>query len=224
MAVVPLTGVLHHVRSLEVADLNDQQLVQRFAGSADHAAFAALVRRHGSLVLGVCRRVLGPGPDLDDAFQATFVVLARKAAAIRKQTSVASWLYGVAYRLALKLRIRRGRRQRRETSLQQTVETQAMRVDPAARASLTELGAILDEELQKIPAPCRDALLLCHLEGLSNSEAAQHLGWPLGTLKGRVQRGRDLLRKRLQRRGVTLSATALVLALAEQALAAVPAP
>jgi RNA polymerase sigma factor (sigma-70 family) len=224
MTAVPLTGVLHHVRSLEVADLNDQQLVQRFAGSADHAAFAALVRRHGSLVLGVCRRVLGPGPDLDDVFQATFVVLARKAAAIRKQTSVASWLYGVAYRLSLKLRIRRSRRQRREISLQPTVETQAMRVDPTARASLTELGAILDEELQKLPAPCRDALLLCHMEGLSNSEAAQHLGWPLGTLKGRVQRGRDLLRKRLQRRGVTLSATALVLALAEQGLAAVPAP
>jgi RNA polymerase sigma factor (sigma-70 family) len=223
MTAIPLTGVLHHVRTLAVDDLNDQQLLERYAGVADHAAFAALVRRHGPLVLGVCRRLLGPGPDLDDVFQATFVVLARKAAAIRKQTAVAGWLYGVAYRLALKLRIRRGRRQRRENTLPHSVETQAMQSDPAAQASLSELGAILDEELQRLPAASRDALLLCHLEGLSNSEAAQRLGWPLGTLKGRVQRGRELLRQRLARRGVALSASALAVVLAEQVQAAVPA-
>jgi RNA polymerase sigma factor (sigma-70 family) len=225
MAAATLSTVLHHLRSLTVDELSDQQLLERFAGTADEAAFAALVRRHGPLVHGVCRRVLGQGPDLDDAFQATFVVLARKAAGIRKQAAVASWLYGVAYRLALELKAQLGRRHRREaiTSLEHLAETQPMRVDPSTRASLHELGAILDEELQRLPAASRDALVLCHLEGLSNSEAAQRLGWPLGTLKGRVQRARDVLRQRLQRRGVTLSAMALTVVLAEYSAAAVPA-
>jgi RNA polymerase sigma factor (sigma-70 family) len=223
MTAAPLSGVLDHLRTLAVDDFTDQQLVERFAGTSDHAAFAALVRRYGPLVLGVCRRILGAGPDLDDVFQATFVVLAQKACTIRKQTAVASWLYGVAYRLSLKVRARRGRRQRRESVLSSSLEATSMHVNPTARASLSELGALLDEELQRLPAACRDALLLCHMQGLSNTEAARQLGWPLGTLKGRVQRGRNLLRQRLELRGVSLSATALVLALAEQARAIVPA-
>src|SRR5947209_8326145 len=101
MAALPLTNVLDHVRALAGDDPSDRQLLQRFTATADEAAFAALVRRHGPVVLGVCRRVLGAGPDVDDAFQATFVVLARKAGSIRKRNAVGGWLYGVAYRLAL---------------------------------------------------------------------------------------------------------------------------
>jgi RNA polymerase sigma factor (sigma-70 family) len=226
MAAAPLASVLHHLRSLATDELSDQQLLQRFAGTADEAAFATLVRRHGPLVLGVCRRVLGGGPDLDDVFQATFVILARKADSIRKQGAVGSWLYGVAYRLALELKTQIGRRRHRESgspTLENLAETQPMHVDPSTRASLHELGTILDEELQRLPATSRDALVLCHLEGLSNSEAAQRLGWPLGTLKGRVQRAREALRQRLQRRGVTLSAMGLSVVLAEYTSAAVPA-
>ena len=183
------------------------------------------MHRHGKLVFTVCRRVLGTGPDQDDAFQATFAVLATKHAGIRKQGSVASWLY-VAYRLALQLKARRTRRQKREGNcgdLDQFLETPAMRVDPAARAILSELGTILDEELQLLPAGWRDALILCHLEGLSTAEAARRLGWPHGTLKGRLQRARERLRQRMQRRGVTLSAMGLALVLTEQAMATVPA-
>jgi RNA polymerase sigma factor (sigma-70 family) len=223
MAAAPLTRVLAHVRSLTGDDLSDQQLLQRYLGTGDEAAFAALVRRHGPLVLGVCRRVLGSGPDPEDAFQATFIVLAKKAATIRKSAAVGSWLYGVAYRVSVKLRNRRQRRQRRDDLLRHTRETPAMGSEPASSANLRELGAILDEELQRLPAPTRDALVLCHLEGLSHQGAAERLGCPLGTVKGRVLRGRELLRRRLQRRGVALSAMALALALTEQARAAVPA-
>jgi RNA polymerase sigma factor (sigma-70 family) len=227
MATVPLTTVLHHLRSLAVDEWSDVQLLERFAGSADEAAFAALVRRHGALVLGVAGRVLGAGPDLDDVFQATFLVLARRARSIRNRTSLASWLYGVAFRLALRLKSQRSRRRQLEQTgdicLQQIEENPTMRAEPGARASLRELGTILDEELQSLPATCRDALVLCHLEGLSCSEAAQQLGWPIGTLKGRLLRGRNLLRKRLERRGVALSSAGLALVTAAQAEAGVPA-
>jgi RNA polymerase sigma factor (sigma-70 family) len=227
MASVSLTTVFHHLRSMAVDEENDGLLLQRFVGMADETAFGALVRRHGRVVLGVCRRILGTGPDVEDVFQATFVVLARKAGSIRKQSSVASWLYGVAYRLAVQIKGQRVRRQKREqvvdSSLDHRVETQTMRVDPCANASIRELGTILDEELQRLPAGCREALVLCFMEGLSHAEAAHHLGWPLGTLKGRVQRGRDLLRQRLGRRGVALSAMGIGVMLAEQTNAAVPA-
>jgi RNA polymerase sigma factor (sigma-70 family) len=221
MAAVPLTRFLQHLHGLAVRELGDQQLVQQFAATADETAFAALVRRHGGLVLGVCRRVLGAGPDAEDAVQATFVLLARKARSIRKQASVASWLYGVAYRLSLQLRTRRARRRQHETVACASAEVPTMAREPAACASLRELAAILDEELQRLPAPCREALVLCHLEGLSHTEAAQQLGWPLGTLKGRVKRAHALLRQRLERRGVALSAIALASVLSSQASAAV---
>jgi RNA polymerase sigma factor (sigma-70 family) len=221
MPAAPLCNVVQHLRGLTGHEMTDQQLLQRFTLSGDEASFTALVRRHGPLVLGVCRRLLGEGPDLEDAFQATFVVLLRKAGAIRKQASVGSWLHGVAHRLSLQLRTRRGRRQRREYPLDEGCQTTGD--GPAVSAGLRELGAILDEELQRLPAGCREALVLCHLEGLSHAEAAKQLHWPLGTLKGRIGRARNLLRQRLQRRGVTLSALGLTLALAEQSSAAVPA-
>jgi RNA polymerase sigma factor (sigma-70 family) len=222
MAVVSVSDLVDRPRPPAADELSDWQLLERFAGAADEAAFAALVRRHGPLVLGVCRRVLGTGPDLDDAFQATFVILSRKAATIRKQTAVASWLHSVAHRLSLRLRAQIARRQRRESPLQRLAETHAMHADSTAPAGLRELGLILDEELEHLPGPCRDALVLCQLEGLSHADAARRLGWALGTLKGRLLRGRNLLRQRLQRRGVALSAMALTVALHDQASAVVP--
>jgi RNA polymerase sigma factor (sigma-70 family) len=212
---------------LAAVEISDAQLVERFVDAADEAAFTALVHRHGRMVLGVCRRVLGAGPDLEDVFQATFVVLARKVRTIRKRESVASWLHGVAYHLATKVRSQRTRRRQREittdNALDQIEEAQTMHVDPSVRASLRELGSILDEELQRLPAGCRVAAILCLIEGLSHSEAAQQLGLPLGTLKARIQRGRTLLRQRLERRGVALSAGVLSVVLTEQATAAVSA-
>jgi RNA polymerase sigma factor (sigma-70 family) len=227
MAADPLHMVVQHLRVLAAKELTDRQLVARFVTTKDEAAFEVLVRRHGRLVHSVCRRILGVGPDMEDAFQATFAVLARKAASIRKRMSLGSWLYGVAYRLAMQARSQRGRLRRRESTASDTLDLiageQTMYTDPAERASLREWGTILDEELQRLPAGCRDALVTCLMCGLSNVEAAKQLGWPLGTLKTRLQRGRDLLRERLERRGVALSAIALSLVLTEQARAVVPA-
>ena len=224
MATAPFTSVLQHLRTIAKPseDSSDQQLVERYANSADPAAFAALVRRHGPLVHGVCRRLLGCGPDLDDVFQATFVVLLRKVASIRKQASVASWLYGVAYRLALDLKGQRRRRQAR-ADLDAVAENHAMHDDPSTCAGLRELSAVLDEELQRLPGWARAAVVACHLHGMSYTEAAEHLGWKLGTLKTRLGRARNLLRQRLLRRGVSLSLLGLCVALSERAGAAVPA-
>jgi RNA polymerase sigma factor (sigma-70 family) len=224
MAAVQLHSMLRHVRSLVVSssidDLSDGQLVERFAAGRDAGAFEALVRRHGPLVLSVCQRVLGTGPDQEDVFQATFLVLARKAGSIRKQTAVASWLYGVALRLARHLQAQLAQRHQHKHSedfLEHLAETRPMQVDPTARASWRELATLLDEELQRLPDKYRAALVLCHLEGLSVTEAATRLGWAPGTLKSRLLRGRDLLRGRLRRRGVSLSAAGLAVILAEQA-------
>jgi RNA polymerase sigma factor (sigma-70 family) len=226
MATAPLTSVVQHLQTLARANAtdhhSDQQLVQRCTSTADPEAFAALVRRHGPLVHGVCRRVLGAGPDVDDVFQATFVVLLKKVASIRKQASVASWLYGVAYRLAIDVKGQR-RRRRAGANLHDVAENQAMHQDPSSHAGLRELSAVLDQELLQLPAWAREALVACHLEGRSYTEAAGHLGWKLGTLKTRLGRARRLLRQRLLRRGVTLSLLGLCVALSERAQAAVPA-
>ena len=186
MAPTQLHTVLEHLRHLvaagPVTDLDDGQLLQRFARTRDEHAFGALVLRHGPLVLSVCRRVLGRGPDLEDVFQATFLVLARKARSIRKRASVGSWLHGVALRLALHQKAQRGRRH--EGTLDGATAIDPDRLsDPVARATLRELGAILDQEVQRLPARFRDAVLVCHLEGLSTAEAAVRLGCPSGTLK-----------------------------------------
>jgi RNA polymerase sigma factor (sigma-70 family) len=211
--------VLQHVRSLVGApglDLSDGQLLELFTARREEAAFEALVRRHGPLVLGACRRALRDPHDADDAFQATFLVLARKAHALDRRGSVAGWLYTVAQRICLKTRA--GRRRPPPPP-----PAAAPPADPLDLLTGKELCAILDEELRRLPERYRLPLLLCCLEGLSRDEAAQQLGWSPGALKGRLERGRELLRVRLTRRGVALSAALLTAALVQQA-AAVPAP
>jgi RNA polymerase sigma factor (sigma-70 family) len=204
-----------------VADLTDSQLLERFARQHEAAAFEVLVRRHGPMVLRVCQRVLYHPHDAEDAFQATFVVLMRKAPSIAKLDSLASWLHRVAYRIALRARSREVVRQGHErASAREQREPEASSADPAWR----ELRPVLDEELNQLPEKYRTPLVLCYLEGKTNDEAAQQLGWSRGTVAGKLSRGRDLLRDRLARRGLALSAGALALLLGKQAAsAAVPA-
>jgi RNA polymerase sigma factor (sigma-70 family) len=229
MATAQLTHALWHIRKMLDArtadDLNDDQLLERFAVRHEAAAFEALVRRHGPLVLSVCRRMLRDLHDAEDAFQATFLVLACKARSIRKRQSVGSWLFGVAYRLAAQARRRAGRRRqceqhhdpRSESDLGGFLEQCPMRADPVAETSRRELCAALDDELAQLPEKYRTPLVLCYLQGRSNSAAARQLGWATGTLKSRLTRGRELLRDRLTRRGVVLSGGALALALTNSA-------
>jgi RNA polymerase sigma factor (sigma-70 family) len=205
MANAQANIVLRHIRDLagvaDLAALSDRQLLQRFTTERDESAFASLVRRHGSLVAGVCRRVLGNFHDAEDAFQAVFLVLARKASAIRKSESVGGWLYRVAYRVAMQARVRALSRQRHE---QQAGKCPV--VDPLAEVTGRELVSILDEELQRLPERYQVPLVLCHLEGQTRDEAAQRLGWSLGTFKRRLELAREVLRGRLARRGLTLAA------------------
>jgi RNA polymerase sigma factor (sigma-70 family) len=213
-----LTAITRHLRhAVGVGELTDRQLLARFATQRDETAFAALVRRHGPLVLGVCRRVLGHEQEAEDAFQTAFVILARKAAAMRWQDSIGNWLYGVAYRVARKERARAARRRQCE-SQPPVLPEREVPPEPAWR----ELAAVLDEELHCLPGECRSALLLCYLEGLTRDQAARQLGWSLRTLDRRLERGRELLRTRLIGRGLTLSAALLGTVLVRSATAAVP--
>jgi RNA polymerase sigma factor (sigma-70 family) len=200
---------IHHVAGpCAPAELSDRDLLERFAGRREEAAFAALVQRHGPLVLGVCRRLLRHEQDAEDVFQATFLVLARKAGSVRWRDSIASWLHAVAHRLALKARAECARRLRQEQ--------RAAKSRPGTTAdelSWREATAILEEELGRLPDRYRAPLLLCCWEGKARDEAARLLGWTTGTVKGRLERGRELLRRRLVRRGVALSAGLLAVGL-----------
>src|SRR5262249_28866411 len=163
---------------------------------------------------------LGNSHDAEDAFQAVFVVLARKAGASGWQESIGPWLHEVAYRVALRTRGRTIRRAEHERRAADMRPSGAM---ATAEPTWTDVRGVLDDELRRLPAKYRAPLLLCYLEGKSNEEAAQQLGWPAGTVKSRLSRGRDLLRDRLTRRGLALSASALVAMLGRDAVAAVPA-
>lgn len=213
--------VLRHLSTLAAvrtaAARSDAELLGRFVGSHNEADFATLVERHGPMVLRVCRRVLRHTQDAEDACQATFLVLVRKAASVRKRGSVASWLYGVAYRTARKLQASRARQQRHAAG-------RAEEVADAAEKDLSwgEVRALLDEELERMPEKYRAPLVLCYLEGLTRDEAAQRLGLSLDRLRGLLDYGRGLFRKRLVRRGVTLPAVALAGLLAREALASMP--
>lgn len=195
------TTFLRKLRTLVVAQcpsqLSDDELVRQFLGERDETSFATLVRRHGPMVLGVCRNVLHHQQDAEDVFQATFLLLARKADTIRKQQSLSSWLHGVAYRLALKTRTQNTRRHDRETS--------AARSHPAVLGddlTVRELRVILHEELNRLPEKYRTPLLLCYWEGKTRDEAAERLGMTGDALKKRLERARSLLGSRLTQRGL----------------------
>lgn len=224
MASGQLHPVLRVLRRLVAAgsggDATDRQLLQRFAGRREEAAFAALVGRHGPMVLGVCRRVLHDAHDADDAFQATFLVLARKAGSLARPEKLANWLYGVACRTAARARAETARRRAHERQFPAMPSAEAR---PDGAESFHELRPVLDEELQRLPDKYRAPLVLCYLEGKTYAEAAQVLGWAEGTVSGRLARARGLLRGRLTRRGLTLAAGALATALPQSAApAAVP--
>jgi RNA polymerase sigma factor (sigma-70 family) len=215
----PLTRLVHDLsRTLAAGDpaaLPDADLLARFRRDRDPAAFEAIVRRHGPRVLGACRKVLADAADAEDAFQATFLVLMRRPHAVRRAGALGPWLFGVAHRVALQARAARRRRER--------IEARApVRNAHAPDLSWREACAILHEELDRLPDRFRLPLLLCYLDGLSRDEAAQRLGRSLGAVKKALEAGRELLRKRLTRRGVTLSA-GLLAALAESVDAQPPA-
>ena len=195
MPTSPLEPLLQHVRRAAPppeASLTDGQLVDLFLAARDEAAFAELVRRHGPMVLGVCRRVLGHAQDAEDAFQAAFLVLARKAASVVPREMVGNWLHGVAYRTALKAKSLAARRRDKE---RQVVEMP--RPEQPDADALADLQARLDRELDRLPANYRAAVVLCDLEGKPRHEAAVQLGVPEGTLSSRLARGRRLLSRRL---------------------------
>ena len=198
-------------------DMTDRQLLERFLSGREEAAFEALVRRHGPMVLGVCRRILAHHHDAEDAFQATFLVLVRKASSILARDTVGNWLYGVAYRTAQKARTAAARRR--------VKEKQMSRPEALEEDVWQELRPMLDQELNRLPDKYRAPVVLCDLEGNTRKEAAQRLGWPEGTLSGRLSRARVLLAKRLTRRGLTLSGGAVAVALSYNAAwACLPAP
>jgi RNA polymerase sigma factor (sigma-70 family) len=183
----------HGQRPCPSAEQTDRDLLGRFVQHRDETAFALLVERHGPMVLGVCRRLLGNSHDADDAFQATFLVLVRRADALENPELLGNWLYGVAYRIARKLRAQTGRRRQQERQAASVAPTTEPPTDDAWR----ELRDTLDAELNRLPEKYRLPLVLCYLQGLTNEEAARRLGWPAGSMSYRLARGRELLRERL---------------------------
>jgi RNA polymerase sigma factor (sigma-70 family) len=223
MAQRPWNPILQHIRSLAArhdSPSPDAELLSQFISHNDEAAFESLLRRHGPMVLRVARRTVGNETDAEDVFQATFLLLARRAGAIRKRESVASWLHGVAHRLALSARSKYARRQVREREA-----AAARSVESSPDSAWSELEETLHEVLAQLPAKYRTPLVHCYLEGWTQEEVARQLGKPLGTVRSWLARGRELLRKRLVRRGISLStegASAALLASACATAEAVP--
>lgn len=221
----PLAAVLRHLRTWvgvkSRASLTDSQLLEEYVLRREETAFAALVERHAPLVFGVCRRMLSHEEDAADAFQATFLVFARRASSIRSRQSLAAWLHGVARRVALKARLQTSRR--RDASQRLMDATAPMTgPDTSEQAAEREATAVLDEELQGLPEKYRMPLILCYFQGRTYEEAAEELGLPSGSMGKRLNQAQDHLRKRLLRRGVGLSATALATILASSAQAVPP--
>ena len=180
---------------------SDRELLERFVCSGDESAFTVLIERHGPMVYGVCRRSLPHRHDAEDACQATFLVLARKANSLRRKESLGSWLHGVASRVVADLKREAARRKYHEQFIELPPPP-----DPSAEVSQRENQAVLDEELERLPEWYRAPLILCYLERLPRDMAAARLGLSPGSLHGRLERGRDMLRQRLTKRGLTLSA------------------
>jgi RNA polymerase sigma factor (sigma-70 family) len=197
----------------------DGQLLEHFVKDRDEAALEALVRRHGSMVWGVCRRVLANHHDAEDAFQVTFLVLVRKASSVKPRDMVGNWLYGVAQQTALKARATSAKRRTREQQVNAMPEPTAAPADHA-----DNLAPLLDQELSRLPDKYRAVLVLCELEGKTIKEAAKQLGVPDGTIASRLARGRTMLAKRLARHNLGIAGAALPALLAQQAAATVPPP
>jgi RNA polymerase sigma factor (sigma-70 family) len=204
MAAKPETLLRYIRRLVRPPEDSDAALLGRFISERDERAFTALLERHGPLVLQVCWRVLGNVEDAEDAFQAAFLVLAQSAATVHCRESLPAWLHGVARRVALKARLARAR-QFRQTRPLAVLPTDPC-PDPLSELSARQLLVILDEEVQRLPERYRLPVILCCLEGRTLEEAARHLGWTPGSVKGRLERGRARLHDRLVRRGLTLSA------------------
>lgn len=199
--------------SPRLQELPDAVLLERFVQGRDELSFAALVARHGQMVLRSCRRILGDVHEAEDAFQATFLVLARKAHTLRQPDALPGFLHSIARRIALKARTKTAASVARNTDATPfAAELPDTHSDPLAQLTARELLTVLDEEVSRLPAAQRSAVLLCCLEGRPQEEAANLLGWTAGSLKGHLERGRRRLQDRLQRRGIALSA-ALGLAL-----------
>ena len=204
MSGTRINGAIREVRGLlelgPCGTLTDSQLLERYLAGRDEAAFGVLVHRHGPMVLRVCRGVLGDDHESQDAFQATFLVLARKARSIRRLDSAASWLHGVARRVALKARKNLTRRRMHERKVAE------MSPETMTPSGDREELRLLDDEIHRLPAAIREAVVLCYLEGMTYEVAAGHLGVTEGTVRGRLARGRERLRSRLSRRGLTVPA------------------
>src|SRR6516165_2427776 len=216
MASTIAQRLIRHEAGARVEELSDESLLEQFLsgeGMESQEAFRALVVRHGPMVLGICRHVLNQDHDAEDAFQATFLVLARKGASIRNRRVLSGWLHEVAYRIAIKARASAVRRR--------TLERQGMAMLPPAiepnhqdqQAAWNELRPVLHEEVNRLPEKYRIPVILSYLEGKTNEEVAELLRWPVGTVKGRLLRARQLLRSRLSRRGLALSTAFVVTAL-----------
>ena len=204
-----MKSVLTYVRRTalrrEGPHVGDGELLEHFLARRDDAAFAVLVRRHGPMVLSVARRVLGHVQDAEDVFQATFLVLVKKAATLQRRELLANWLYGVAYRTALEARTAKARRRARETQRITMPEPAVNSVDRADVAG--EVPDIIDQELCRLPEKYRAAVVLCDVEGRPRKEAARQLRIPEGTLSSRLATARQRLARRLSRRGVAEDAS-----------------
>jgi RNA polymerase sigma factor (sigma-70 family) len=214
----PLSALLHHLRrtlgAQRVTPRGDAELLGRWLEQRDEAAFELLLLRHGPLVLGACRRLLWRACDVEDAFQATFLVLLRRAGSVRRRTSLAGWLHTVAYRVACRLRATALRR--REDVLVGEVPAKS-----AHEAVVHETRDLLDAEISRLPDRYRSAFVLCHVQGKTNVEAAAELGCPVGTIQSRLAWARERLRKRLSRRGIFGAGAGAALLAASSAEAAV---
>jgi RNA polymerase sigma factor (sigma-70 family) len=218
MTADPSNKVIQHVREAVLRECgaapSDSELLEKYLCRRDEASFEVLVHRHGPMVLGVCRRVLGNEADSEDAFQATFLVFVRKAASIRSRNTLGNWLYGVAHNTALKAKAMNRKRRAKEQEAGQMPRPQG------PDNGQGELEALLDAELSRVPDKYRVPIVLCELEGMTVKDAALRLGLPQGTVASRLARGRDLLAKRLRKQGLTLPAGVLTLALSHGAATA----
>lgn len=210
-----MPGILHYLRSfrhLPPLPEGDGELLQRFRLQRDELAFATLVQRHGPMVLGIARRVLGTSDTAEDIFQATFLVLARRGRHLETWPTVAGWLVQVARRTALQARAKSARRSRHEHQAAAMTDTSTTS-DPQQHANQRDLAELLDAELAKLPSKYRTPLVLCQLQGQTKEETARQLGWPVGSVSGRLARGKKLLQDRLLRRGFvpTVVASALTM-------------